>query len=247
MKRLSLLMAVSALAVSALADLPSYVMFSSTGPDCYADNTPVMDGEVYALVWTKDGTTFAGFNADGSLVDTENSKIVSAAPIATENHCPPVMFMLTGANSALATQGTFSVYLFDTRVSDGKTTKVAGLNSDGTCKAINTTTVVAATLSGGTQTALTEDKATTASDAVATSVPADAPNPTIKAIQVDGGKVIVEVADTVPYLQYGISAGKTPSVLDQKDLVKGVNGTSEGLTLVVDDPAENRFFKVIRK
>ena len=62
-----------------------------------------------------------------------------------------------------------------------------------------------------------------------------------------GGKVIVKVSDTVPYLQYGISAGKTPSKLDQKDLVDGVNGTAEGLTLVVDDPADNRFFKVIRK
>ena len=46
---------------------------------------------------------------------------------------------------------------------------------------------------------------------------------------------------------HGISAGKTPSKLDQKDLVDGVNGTAEGLTLVVDDPADNRFFKVIRK
>ena len=228
------------------AGLPSYVMFSSTGPDKYADGTPVLDGEVYALVWTKTGTTFAGFNADGTVVDAENSKLVSSAPIATDSHCPPVMYMLTGANSDLDATGSFSVYLLDTRVKSAAATTVGGENVEGktVVTAINATTAVATAVKGGASASATEAPA---AGAVVSAVPADAPNPRITAVEVVGGQVIVKVADTVPYLQYGISAGKTPSKLDQTDLVDGVNGTDGVLTLIVDDPAENRFFKVIRK
>ena len=45
MKKLSILAAASMMAAGAFAALPSYVMFSSEGPDKYADGTPVMDGE----------------------------------------------------------------------------------------------------------------------------------------------------------------------------------------------------------
>lgn len=246
MKKLSLLAAVTAMAASAFA-LPSYVMFSSEGPDKYADGTPVMDGEVYALVWAKTGTAFAGFNADGSLIDTTNNKLVSAVPIAKDAHCPPVMYMLTGANDGLDAKGDFSVYLLDTRVAAADGTKtVAGVTSAGDLTSINTTTAVAASVKGGSTTTVEAD-ATTTTAAVATGVPAGTPMPTITAMKVVGGKVYVTVANTVPYLQYGISAGKTPSKLDQNDLVEGVNGTAEDLTLVVENPEDNRFFKVIRK
>lgn len=245
MKKLSLLVAATAMVTGAFAALPSYVMFSSTGPDKYADGTTVMDGEIYALVWTKTGATFAGVNADGTLVDPANSKIVSAVPLAKDAHCPTVMYMLTGANADLDATGSFNVYLFDTRIAAADGTKtVAGLNAAGELSAINATTEVAAAVKGGSSTTV---EAAAADAAVVSAVPADAPQPKITAIQVVGGQVVVKVADTVPYLQYGISAGKTPSQLDQKDLVEGVNGTSEGLTLIVDDPADNRFFKVIRK
>ena len=244
MKKLTILAAVSMMAAGTFAALPSYVMFSSTGPDKYADGTPVMDGEIYALVWAKTGAEFAGFNADGTLVDEVNNKLVSAAPLATAQHCPTVMFMLTGANADLNTTGSFGVYLLDTRVSTAEGKKVAGVSKDGKFTAINTSTSVAASVKGGSQTSI---EAASSSQAVASAVPADAPTPKITAVQVVGGQVIVKVVDTVPYLQYGISAGKTPSKLDQTDLVDGVNGTAEGLTLIVDDPKENRFFKVIRK
>lgn len=246
MKKTALLFAAAAMSAGVFAGLPSYVMFSSTGPDKYADGTPVLDGEVYALVWTKTGTTFAGFNADGTVVDAENSKLVSSAPIATGSHCPPVMYMLTGANSDLDATGSFSVYLLDTRVKSAAATTVGGKNVEGktVVTAINATTAVATAVKGGASASATEAPA---AGAVVSAVPADAPNPRITAVEVVGGQVIVKVADTKPYLQYGISAGKTPSKLDQTDLVDGVNGTDGVLTLIVDDPAENRFFKVIRK
>ena len=245
MKKTALLFAAAAMSAGVFAGLPSYVKFASTGPDKYADGTPVLDGEVYALVWTKAGATFAGFNAKGKVVDAENSKLVSAAAVATKQHCPTVMYMLTGENSDLATTGSFSVYLFDTRVKAADGTTTVGGVTEGEVKAINATTAVAETVQNGVKTKVVEGVA--AEGYVQTAVPADAPNPRITAVDVVGGQVIVKVADTVPYLQYGISAGKTPSKLDQTDLVDGVNGTDGVLTLIVDDPAENRFFKVIRK
>lgn len=247
MKKCALFFAAAAMTAGAFAGLPSYVMFSSTGPDKYADGTPVLDGEVYALVWTESGCEFAGFNANGTLVNPVTSKLVSAAAIATGYHCPPVMYMLTGENSDLDKAGSFSVYLMDTRVKTATgETSVAGLDANGkvVVNAVNTTTAVATAVKGGT---FASSDAAPAAGAVVTAVPTNAPQPTITAVKVVGGQVIVKVANTVPYLQYGISAGKTPSQLDQTDLVDGVNGTAEGLTLIVDDPAENRFFKVIRK
>ena len=244
MKKTALLFAAAAMSAGVFAGLPSYVKFASTGPDKYADGTPVLDGEIYALVWTKTGAAFAGFNADGTVVDAENSKLVSAAAVARAQHCPTHYYMLTGANSDLAATGTFSVYLFDTRVKTAAGTTVGGV-TEGTVKAINATTAVAETVSTAVKT--TVDEPVSAAGAVATAVPADTPQPRITAIEVVGGQVVVKVADTVPYLQYGISAGKTPSKLDQTDLVDGVNGMAEGLTLIVENPAENRFFQVIRK
>lgn len=247
MKKCALFFAAAAMTAGAFAGLPSYVMFSSTGPDLYADGTPVLDGEVYALVWTQAGCEFAGFNADGTLVNPDTSKLVSAVPNATDGHCPPHMYMLTGTNSDLNATGSFSVYLMDTRVKTAAgTTTVAGVDENGkvVVDAVNTTTAIAKEVKGG---AFVASDATSAAGAVVTAVPINAPQPTITAVKVVGGQVIVKVANTVPYLQYGISAGKTPSQLDQTDLVDGVNGTAEGLTLIVDDPAENRFFKVIRK
>ena len=63
--------------------------FSTPGPDTYADGkTQVADGEFYALVWVKKGTAFAGFLADGRVVDAANSALICAVPYAENGHCP---------------------------------------------------------------------------------------------------------------------------------------------------------------
>ncbi len=248
MKKLSLLAVVTAMAASAFA-LPSYVEFSSTGPDKYADGTDVIDGEIYALVWVKTGATFEGFAADGGLVNSEANKLIGAAPLAKDGRCKTVIFLLDGANAELPGKGEFSVYLLDTRVkttaADGTVkTTLAGVKS-GAFAAVNGYTAAV-------QTPVEAGEAVTAG-AVAgagmvSALPKDAPKPVVKAIQVVDGKVIVTVANTVPYLQYGISSGDTLTNMSKNELVGGVNGTADGeITLVVDDPKNNRFFKVIRK
>ena len=251
MKKLSILVAAAAMSASVFADVtptPSRVMFSSEGPDKYADGTTVLDGEVYALVWTPNAA-FGGLNADGTPI-VAGDRLVGLSPNAKDGKCGIVFYMLDGEDAKI-TGGNFFVYLLDTRVTTADaegnvTTTVGGLTADGKLASVNCYDNLVAT-SRGTATAL-EEGAVTGEGAVASAVPADVKNPRITAIQVVGAKVVVKVADTVPFLQYGVTAGKTPSKLDQKDLIPGMNGVAEGeITLIVSDPQENRFFKVTRK
>ena len=82
MKKILFVFGAFALAFAATAELDTLITFSTKGPDTYLDGKTVMDGECYALVWTKTGSTFAGLNADGTCVDPENNALVLAAPIA---------------------------------------------------------------------------------------------------------------------------------------------------------------------
>lgn len=91
------------------------VSFSSNGPDTYKDGTTVVDGECYALVWTPEGATFGGINADGTAVAP--SKVALAAPLAKDGKCPLVMFQIDeDFAKANFPGGTWGVYLLDTRV-----------------------------------------------------------------------------------------------------------------------------------
>ena len=68
------------LAAVAVAEASTLLTVSSTGPDCYADGSPVVDGEYYALVSIDSGANFAGFAADGTVVDPAK---LSGAPQKT--------------------------------------------------------------------------------------------------------------------------------------------------------------------
>ena len=87
MKQLMLagLVLITGLAFADGAD-DTLITFSTNGaePDCYADGQPVMDGECYALVWSKDGV-FEGLKADGSAIDPED-RILLVAPMARNGH-----------------------------------------------------------------------------------------------------------------------------------------------------------------
>jgi len=63
------------------ADMADKVLrFSTAGTDRYADGSVVMDGECYALVWSPKGTTFSGFNADGTPVSSADRVVLAGAP-----------------------------------------------------------------------------------------------------------------------------------------------------------------------
>jgi len=246
MKKLSLLIGATAMAAASFAATPTWVEFSSTGPDKYADGEFVQDGEIYALVWVKAGAEFEGITADGKVVNPATSKLVAGAR-AKNRHCGTTFFTLAGDDAELASTGSFAVYLLDTRVRATAAAEptVGAVNTDGTVKAVNTYNTVAAAVSAGSAAKAT---APVVEGAVATAVPADVPQPVVTSINVLGGKVVVTVAGTVPYVQYGISSGDKLDNMEKNELVTGVNGSTDGdITLIVDDPGKNRFFKVIRK
>lgn len=245
MKKCALFFAAAAMTAGAFA-APSWVKFSSDGTDTYADGTPVLDGEVYALTFTTN-ESFGGFNADGTPI-VAGDRVIGLQAVAKNGRCPTVMFMLDGEDANLPENGKFFVYLLDTRIktvnAEGEViATVGGLTESGALASVNGYDAPVS-VAKGTRYNATE----AATTSVVSAVPADVEKPTIKAIQVVGAKVVVTVGNTVPYLQYGITAGETPSQLTDTELVQGINGTADGdITLIVNDPKKNRFFKVTRK
>lgn len=226
--------------------LPSYVEFSTQGEekDTYADGTVVQDGEVYACVWVKSGATFAGIMANGKLVDPENNKFIGAAPLAKDGHCKPVVFMLNGENADLA-EGSFEVYLLDTRASSvqGEKMVASGISSGKALEIVNSWKQAGVAGNG-----VDGEMKDVRGESVASVVPGDAPMPVIKSMRIFEGKVVLTIGNTVPYLRYGVSAGSVPSRMTKNYKVSGANGVGGGdLTLVIDQVEENRFFKVVRE
>ena len=125
MKKLVFAMLVAA-ASAAFADGDDNiaVLVSTTGPDCYLGGEVVMDGECYALVWSKDGV-FEGFTADGAPIDT-NDCVVSVGSVARAGRCKAA-FEVSASLAAELENGVYAVYILDTRVTDGGETKPRGL------------------------------------------------------------------------------------------------------------------------
>jgi len=255
MKNILLTFCAFALSFVATAELDTLITFSTKGPDKYLDGNTVMEGECYALVWTKNGT-FAGLNADGSCVDSENNKLVLVAPIATkEGNCPPVMYVVKADVAETLKDGTYGIYLLDTRIATtttddaGNSTttyKLAGLKN-GKPAAINGYTSV----QDGVKSSDGALASTSASSSVTVSQsappPADAPKPTIKGIKLVGDNVFLTVSNTAPYLQYNAAVGDTPNV-GSENAGKPQSGaaTTDGeITIVVPKTKGNSgFFKV---
>lgn len=168
MKALGLLIFSLAFCLTATASLGPYAprfWFSTTyqdvfyGSDCYADGSPVLEGECYALVWQANDVPFQGFNASGTYglsyegehqgtlpVDPENCHVLEVWPAAAKiwvepdpewgieggwtSYCP-------GASNVVhrdyyidhTNTGHFAVYLFDTRRWVGNEPVVTGCDA----------------------------------------------------------------------------------------------------------------------
>lgn len=120
-KSLAMFVVMSLVSTLFAASNDALLTFSTPGVDRYADGTIVKDGECYALVWTKDGTTFGGLTAECKPV-SETDKLVLVAPLAKTGRCPITVLELDAAAASQYDGGTFGLYLLDTRVrtADGK-------------------------------------------------------------------------------------------------------------------------------
>ena len=250
----SALAATAALAVFAdipNADIPKDVVisFSTPGPDKYSDGTDVLKGEKYALVWTPEGESFSGVNADGKAAGV--SKVVIAAPVATggsDSHCPNVLFQVDeGYVKANYPGGTWSVCLLDTRVFeldkdgqpvivDGKrVVKSWGKNSS----VVNGYGVVgeAKVVDGGVPEAA-------GGVAAASETPsADTPAPEVSGISFDGDYVYVTITSTKPAFKYTLLSGSAPDEVTQAG-DSDYGSEKKDIVLISSKKPGGEFFKV---
>ena len=222
------------------------VMFSTKGPDTYADGTQVLDKECYALVWDRDSEPFS-IAADGS---TTGGDIVLYAPFAEKGRCPKVLFEVDAelVASKYTTGGSWKVYLLDTR-RFGDTVTLAPF-VDGKPSLVNAAGLVgnaAISLSSGTPNAISA--ATGTSTATATALPAGDGNvtPKISDINVSGDFVYVTVENTRPYLAYDLTEGAKPGEVTERVNNPRTGGDDGKVVLVAPKKDGGAFFRVNRK
>ena len=250
MKKLMTMIGAVGLAFAATAAFDDALLaFSTVGPDKYADGTTVLDGECYALVWTKNGATFGGIAADGTAV-AETDEIVLLAPVAKGGRCPYVLFQIDSATADRLADGTYGVYLLDTRVVDKDgATKPAGVKNgklnlvNGFGLATQATKVGKAT--GGITTAA--EKETTGGESIAAgaAVPKNVQQPKITSIKIEGDYVKLTVQNLPGYMR--VSSGADVSADDTQGAAQATDGATDEVILYAPKAATGSgFFKVIR-
>lgn len=192
--------ACACMAFGAFADAANtLITFSTPGPDTYADGVPAQKGEIYALVWSKDGN-FDGFTAKGEAADP-NDQVIFKAPLATggqDSHCGLTLFQI---DSKVAPQGgVYAVYLLDTRASTGDNLIVTGAAVAKTYGGANGTANIASVTSDTSASGVTSGSAALAGDVKAIA-------PVINGIKVEGASVKITVGNIMPGLVYGVKGG----------------------------------------
>ena len=251
---------ITAAAFSGMDD--KVLRFSTPGPDRYADGSRVLDGECYALVWSPKGTTFTGFNADGTAISA-NDRVVLAAPLAQDGKCRDAIFQVPAAEYAELAGGEWAVCLVDTRntagvpmgAEDGKPLRVnrwglvqSGVTVEDASKMTGRAKLAAA---GGTRSGVSDgglgETALPVRANNLSAVPSNLKPPQITEIEVGDGEVWLAVKDTVPYLSYTIVSGSEPGNLKTDYFAETVDG-EDGAEIAIGtvQSVNRRFFKVKR-
>ena len=250
MKKLMTIIGVVGLAFAATAAIDDALLaFSTVGPDKYADGTTVLDGECYALVWTQNGATFGGIAADGTAV-AETDKIVLVAPVAKGGRCPNVLFQIDSAMADALADGTYGVYLLDTRVVADGVTKPAGVKNgkpslvNGYGLATEATKVGKAT-AGGAMTAVEKETAGGQAVAAGAAAPKGVKQPNITSLKIEGDYVKLTVQNLPGFMR--VSSGANVSADDTQGAAQATDGKSNEVILYAPKAAGGSgFFKVIR-
>lgn len=223
------------------------VSFSTKGPDRYADGSTVLDGECYALVWSKDGV-FEGFKANGECADT-NDVVVLVAPVARDGRCPAVLFQVPKDDVDVLKGGHYAVYLLDTRVSSGEAVAKPRGVSDGGLELVNGYGAVTASLSFDTNSNLNPAKelegtsaGQTASDVSA--APSDCPQPKVKNMRVEGDNVYLTVENLRGHMR--VQSGKDVKASESTGAAVETSGATDEVILVAPKSGSSGFYKVIR-
>ncbi len=244
------------LAFSAIAGIGDKVVrFSTSGTDRYVDGSVVVDGECYALVWSPAGSTFGGFNADGTAA-SDNDFVVLAAPLAKGGKCRDTLFQIPAEEYAELEGGNFAVCLVDTRNANGAPAGVtekslpARVNRWGLIESgitVQSAGSISPLLASSAKTTLRSSASGCVYASRLSSVPASTKQPKITGMEFDGGRVRLTVEDTVPYLTYNVASGDSPDALVEDELgstVDGADGSS--VELKARASGSSRFYRVMR-
>ena len=216
--------------------------FSTKGPDTYGDGSTVLDGERYALVWTKDGTAFSGLTADCKPL-AETTKVIAVAPLAKGGKCPETVFEIDADYAETLKGGSFALYLLDTRVENGKLASASRRDGGGTVPtSVNATGV--ASLGGDAARTETGSVGSVKAGAVSLATVGaytKIEEPTIAAMEVKGAKIELTVSGMSGAADYMVVQGAEPGKVGAK-----MTTTVEGDKLIVDKPEGSAtFFRVL--
>lgn len=255
---LALLLAGAAFAV----DMEVF-LYAETAKEKYADGSPVLPGEWYALVWLAEGETFQGFNADCTLVgaDDEKNHFFKAQPLAPEWVDEDGMGMMQfniDPGAYLSKGGTWNVYLLDTR-------KVTGVDEKGkptyavseavNQKAIPETVNAYGLEASGDAVALDDgfynEEGSKAE--IVSAAPAGAEAVKVAGIRPAGDTVYLTVTNTMACLWYNVTRGDSPAnATAEKNVARQPkNGKADGGTIELEVPKgasdAMKFYRVIRQ
>ena len=240
------MLAAAVFAAGAFADAANVLISFSTKADYYADGTPVLDGEWYALCWAKDGE-FDGLNLDCTPVNPDE-KVMILAPLAKGGRCPYMVFQIDSKKAPSG--GSYIVYVLDTRNAAGTEVAVATTNAEG--KKVPATEVNGSVASKGYTATASAGKNTgkkkTLSAVAGTwaeSIVANAKQPRIAAFEVVDAKVKITVADMMAGVKYNVFMGDSPSNLTSYGLE--VPKTIEDDPVFEIEPSDAKFFQIVRQ
>ncbi len=241
--RFSLLAAAVMAASFAFADANDLrVIFSTQGPDTYADGTPVVENEWYGLVWLADADTVLAVDTQLNAVDATTSEVVLAAPLAKDGKCPPVLFLLDSAKKK--TSGIYRVYLLDTRDNSGNpAAKDPATGKPVRVNAVQATTAQAAATADTASISVSNKTIDSTVAAVETDT-SNIPDPTIESFDPSGDQVQIKVSGMVSSVNYVIKKGADLKSITATEITLDSGDNGEDIFIDKDDA---KFFSIGRK
>lgn len=239
MKKTLMVLAVVAAMSGFAAQNDLLVTLSAKETLTYRNNEKV-NNELVALVWTPQGATFGGFLADGSTKGTGSKEL--ARIVVKDGLFETTTFQIDAglAEQMKLSEGTFALYLLDTRDAAGKTAVENGATDlVQTTVPVNYTAKIlegsAEAAAGGIATSI--ESAGTASGKIVAEGRAELPideaklAPIIKSAKIEDGKFVVTIEQAVPYMGYGLKVGTTPAKTDMKPVGKVKSGATKEIVL----------------
>ena len=210
------------------------ITFSTPGTDRYADGKEVLKGERYALFFT---------DAEGKLGEDP----VLVYRTGEKGHCTPVLFIIDEEKAKNYKDGSWGVYLLDTRdfEKDATGNKLA---DDPNPEAGEKLEYSVKALATDAKTIVKKSMDSASATAAVSSDSFDIPKPTVTAIKVEGAYVYVTVKDIVPCLEYTLKSGSdAQNFAVPEGVEKDASSTVKEITLAVPKKEGAQFFKVTTK